>query len=241
MKFLKFVLMTGIIAAMCPAAANTVIHMQQQVLEFEQAPKLVDVLAKIPSPETVYWPTAALFEHSEDLIQLQQRVVADLNRIVAAEQNSVLAKQANRMLEQISSWRLGKRSEFAIYFERSRIIPALNPRLKEGVFYLSTPQRNTKLPVFGASSISFVDFEFSQQISELYAKTTDSNADKSYIWVIDPDGVANKVGVAYWNRQQALTRPGQQFFIPFVKASLPHNLRTLNEDIVRLLQHRVIS
>ena len=62
-------------------------------------------------------------------------------------------------------------------------------------------------------------------------------ADKSTAFVIQPDGHVGEVSYAYWNRKQAYFAPGAIVFIAF--DSLPSEFSTLNQNIIKLLRHKV--
>ncbi|CAM5220717.1 capsule biosynthesis GfcC family protein [Alishewanella longhuensis] len=242
MKFSNALFLTTLLGVFSyNATANTVVHVHQQPIEFTELPRLSDILLHVQDEKSIYWPTAALFRYSDTLLQLQQKTVADLQLLAELNTGAMLGERAKVLAAEIATWRIAERSTYPVYFERARLVASLNPRLTEGTYYLATPARNVQLAVFGATDVTAVTFAFQQQITDIFQQHALPFADRSEIWVIEADGSANKVGVAYWNKQKVISRPGQQFYIPFAKSKLPASLKDLNNDIVTLLQHRVIS
>lgn len=223
------------------ALAETRVYIQDKSISFTVAPRLNEVLTHLPSEQFIYFPTVALFKQSEALVSLQSKVVNDLRQLAGLQQANQAGSVATALAKEIESWQIAERSNVSVFYERARLVPSLNPRLSNGVFYLAVAPRSERLAVFGATNNNAIAFKFEQAIAEIYSASALSIADNSFIWVIEPDGTSRKVGVAYWNKQKDLSRPGQQFFIPFASSVLPSHLQDLNSNIVSLLRHRVIS
>lgn len=242
MKFSNVLFLTSLLGMFSyNALANVTVHVRQQQLEFTELPRLNDVLQQVRDTANIYWPTAALFRDSESLVLLQQKTVADLRLLAELTTDNLLADSAKKLATEIENWLIAQRSEYKVHYERAGLELSLNPRLSQGTYYLAVPARSTQLAVFGATDSRTVTFAFAQQVAAVYQQHALAIADKNEIWVIAPDGTLSKVGVAYWNKQHANTRPGQQFYIPFAKNKLPTPLKDLNDNIVTLLRHRVIS
>lgn len=242
MKLLNaFTLMVTLSLVSHASFAKTIVNIAEQAISFSETPRITDVLAHITNEDAVYWPAVALYEESTELRQLQQKVIKELNALSQLNVKPPLAELAVALANDIESWTVAQRSPYAIHFERARLVPSLNPRLREGEFYLSLPGRNTQLPVWGATSSPNIAFAFKQQMVDIYQQLALPTADSSFIWLVEPDGTIVKVGIAYWNKQVYFSRPGQQLFIPFAASQLPAAFQNLNNDIVTLLRHRVIS
>lgn len=242
MKFSNALFLTTLLGVFSyNALANVTVHVRQQPLEFAELPRLSDVLKQVDNTADIYWPTAALFRESESLALLQQKTVADLQLLAASTADTLLADSAKKLANEVQNWLIAQRSHYPVHYERAGLELSLNPRLSQGTYYLAAPARKPQLAVFGATDSRAVTFAFAQQVAAVYQQHALAIADKNEIWVIEPDGALSKVGVAYWNKQHASTRPGQQFYIPFAKNKLPTPLKDLNDNIVTLLRHRVIS
>ncbi len=66
-----------------------------------------------------------------------------------------------------------------------------------------------------------------------------SGAERSYAWVIYPDGRAQKVPVAYWNKRHVEPMPGSIIFVGFGDSLWTNKWEMLNADILHSLTHRI--
>jgi len=66
-----------------------------------------------------------------------------------------------------------------------------------------------------------------------------SGADRSYAWVIYPDGRVQKAPVAYWNARHIEAEPGAVLWVGFDPRAVPDDFTGLNEQIVALLTRRI--
>ena len=66
-----------------------------------------------------------------------------------------------------------------------------------------------------------------------------SGADRSYAWVIYPDGRTQKVPVAYWNKRHVEPMPGSIIFVGLDDAFWSSEPEALNVDILHTLTQRI--
>lgn len=65
-----------------------------------------------------------------------------------------------------------------------------------------------------------------------------SGADRSYAWVIYPDGRTQKAPVAYWNKRHVEPMPGSILFVGFADSLWTNKYEALNAEILRSLSQR---
>lgn len=76
-------------------------------------------------------------------------------------------------------------------------------------------------------------------VSYLEGQSLLSGADRSYAWVIYPDGRSQKVPVAYWNRRHVEPMPGSIIFVGLDDAVWSSEPDALNADILHTLTQRI--
>ncbi|SQA98242.1 SLBB-domain like (DUF1017) [Cedecea neteri] len=66
-----------------------------------------------------------------------------------------------------------------------------------------------------------------------------SGAERSYAWVIYPDGKIEKAPVAYWNKRHIEPSPGSLIFVGFSDRLFSATFDELNQQILNTLTHRI--
>lgn len=60
-------------------------------------------------------------------------------------------------------------------------------------------------------------------------------ADRNYVYVIQPDGTTEQIGVAHWNQQHATLAVGAVIYLPVNPSALSPEAQALNRDMTALL------
>ncbi|CAG8998553.1 MAG: hypothetical protein CENE_00504 [Candidatus Celerinatantimonas neptuna] len=63
--------------------------------------------------------------------------------------------------------------------------------------------------------------------------------DPSYVWVVTPDTHIRRIGVSYWNTQQAYLAPGSIIYVP-LKSNFAHSYKKFNQSMMRLYAAQVL-
>ncbi|MNY46879.1 hypothetical protein D3C86_1821010 [compost metagenome] len=66
-----------------------------------------------------------------------------------------------------------------------------------------------------------------------------AGAERSYAWVVYPDGRTQKAPVAYWNKRHIEPMPGSVIFVGFADHFWTKAYDGLNTDILHSLTHRI--
>ncbi|GHK97265.1 hypothetical protein ECZU20_20150 [Escherichia coli] len=66
-----------------------------------------------------------------------------------------------------------------------------------------------------------------------------SGADRSYAWVVYPDGRTQKAPVAYWNKRHVEPMPGSIIYVGLADSVWSKTPDALNADILQTLTQRI--
>ncbi|HAL2069093.1 TPA: hypothetical protein H5X65_002323, partial [Escherichia coli] len=66
-----------------------------------------------------------------------------------------------------------------------------------------------------------------------------SGADRSYAWVVYPDGRTQKAPVAYWNKRHVEPMPGSIIYVGLADSVWSETSDALNADILQTLTQRI--
>lgn len=191
----------------------------------------------IHTNDVVYWPAAGLFEAqnteldstlTDILSQLEQ---ATLVAPPAAQQ--ALNDFRDFLLKSTFRQRVNTPIEHDYHLSAGR----LNPKLS-GNYWLYLPAKPHQVWLTGAlkqqQALPFAPLMNAQDYLDKTTLLNKHGLDE--VWVISAKGELSTQGVAYWNKQDTYILPGDMVFVPFNALS-----KQLNQQIAKLLQHRVIS
>ncbi len=111
-----------------------------------------------------------------------------------------------------------------------------NPLVQPGD-RLVYPLRPAQVRVMGAVNTD-CELPFSpgyQPLDYLKACPRAPGADRSYLYVVQPDATVRHVGVAHWNAESANVAVGAVIYVPFSAARLSSDTPDLNDELARLL------
>ncbi|SEA28631.1 capsule biosynthesis GfcC family protein [Alkalimonas amylolytica] len=212
---------------------------------YAEPPRLSQLLAEVPHPEQQYWPAAALYRQSEHLQQQKQDLLSRLQRL---EQHWQLRNHTQNILvlqsirQQVSGWQLAERQAVRIDYDLARISQTANPRLDPGHYILRLAPRPEQVLFVGAIAEERGLLHQGAASVHSYLKALPSlqRTDPSWLYVVQANGQIQQVGRAYWNRQHLELQPGSQVFLPLHPRILPKEFRSLNQELVQLVAHRIL-
>ncbi|MCC5824638.1 capsule biosynthesis GfcC family protein [Alkalimonas sp.] len=212
---------------------------------YAEPPRLSQLLTLVPQPEQLYWPAAALYRQSSQIQQQQQELLTRLQRLEQHWQlrnhtQNVLVLQSLR--QQVNNWQLAERQVVSIDYDLARIHKAANPRLDPGHYILRLAPRPDEVLFVGA--IAEERALPHQNAASVHAYLSGlpalQQADPSWLYVVQANGHIAQVGRGYWNRQHQELQPGSQVFLPLHPRILPKEFRSLNQELVQLVAHRIL-
>lgn len=222
------------------AQAKVEITLNNKHFTYQTPPTLVEALAPVGLAQNWYWPASKLFRlPAESIEQERAQILTQLERLksgLAAEQQAdIIALQYV-----IGQWQLAERILLPIDYDRARIEPTFNRRFDPGNYILQLERRPSTVTFWGAvkTSVSLnhqgasavADYMPGVRISDL--------AERSWVWLVQPDGRVERVGVAAWNYQHIEAMPGALIYVPFSFTFFNDDLQRLNQRLVALSLHR---
>lgn len=224
------------------------VQYNKQYYGFMTLPRLSEVVAPAATAPALYWPAGRLY-HTDaaqvvELEQTRQQLLQQLNALqqrYLQQQEPELAASVGHLKQQIGSWVLAKQQWMLLDPDVVRIKPELNPKLLPGQYLLQVTGRPTSLAISGLVKNQQLPFrnvtdaaDYMQDIDYLYG------ASKSFLYILPAGKPVMLAKTGLWNRQRQEIPPGAMIFVPFEQRLLPGGFTELNQQIVALLQHRVI-
>lgn len=240
MRFIKmtaYILLVGIWSTACANTLKVDVNGEQHL--FIEPIRLAKLLAKVAQPEDVYWPSAALFVASDDVILRKQHLIRALtDRLTQLPKGAADQHYLANFVATLSTMQVARRVELVVDFERSRRIKKFNPLLSQGQFYLSAKPTSPNIMLLGAveQSKALLSNTEVKLVESLYTDFANSSANNSWIfWSMDG---ANwqKTGIAYWNSQPINLAAGAILYIPFSSSVLGDDAELINQQILLVLR-----
>lgn len=192
-----------------------------------------------------WWPGTVIAESLATAVQQdqQRQLLARLSALSAdfRQDNDLdLADTVDRVRGQLAALTVTGRQFVSLDADEIRLQAGANRRLV-GDYSLYLLAKPTSVHIFGAVTPTGAQPFLVSRDADDYLLTHQrlSGAEKSYAWVILPNGQAKSVPVAYWNRRHNEVAPGSAIYVGFSSWSLPRAYQDINEKIVSLLTHRI--
>lgn len=218
---------------------------QAQPVMVDNAARLQQLVTNPALAGHTWWPGTVIAERLATEVQLQKQrdVVAGLSAWGAelrGDNDDALANSVERLRSQIAGLKVTGRQFVSLDPDVISLDHDAN-RALSGEYSVYTLARPTSVHIFGVLTPTGPQpFVAGQDVSDyLVTHQRLSGAERSYAWVILPDGSRQSLPVAYWNRRHNEVAPGSIIFVGFSSWSLPHAYQGLNEQIVSLLTHRI--
>lgn len=234
--------MTLFIAPLALAAGTVDVYINgaKEAKTLTDAAHLADLVAQ-PRLENSWWPGAVIAEKQATAVALQQKqtLMAQLGAL-AADENGDDAAAINAVRQQLQTLNITGRQFVSLDPDSVRLGRRANPPL-EGQYSLWVGQQPTTVSVFGLISrpgkTAFVPGK--DVAAYLDEMSLLSGADRSYAWVIYPDGRKEKAPVAYWNKRHIEPMPGSIIFVGFADSLWTKKYDDLNAALLRALAQRI--
>ena len=209
-------------------------------LQYSQPVRLTKVLddiqSKITSDINAFPIASQLFDNrkQKEAQTLQNSVLARLQLIKTTTDYPV-----EQLIADIKQWNTSYRLNTSLDYDAIRMNPELDPLLS-GHFELTFPQRDRKVELIGLikrpTRVSITDY--SSIAALMRDMATLPHADPSFVWVVYPDGYAERVGYAYWNNAATRLTSNSTIYVGFNSDSDP--IISLEKDIIKLISMRKV-
>lgn len=204
------------------------------------AERLLDLVGQ-PRLATSWWPAAVIGEERATVTARRQQQ-ALLGRLAAlsAKEDGEVAAAINALRRQIQALKVTGRQFVNLDPDAVRVSERGNPPL-QGNYTLWVGPQPTQVTLFGLiSQPGDQPFVPGRDVADYLAgQRLLSGADRSYVWVIYPDGRSQKAPVAYWNKRHIEPMPGSIIFVGFADSLWSRTPETINTDILHTLTQRI--
>lgn len=211
-----------------------------QPKKLTDAAHLIDLVGQ-PRLANSWWAGAVISERQASIAaeQRHQALLAQLSAL-AGEEDGDDAAAISAVRQQLQTIKVTGRQIVPLDPDQVRVEPGANPPLLGEYTLWVGPQPST-VTVFGlVSRPGKKPFTPGRDVvSYLDDMSLLSGAERSYAWVIYPDGRTQNVPVGYWNRRHVEPMPGSVIFVGFSKRVWTHEYDDLNADILHSLTHRI--
>jgi hypothetical protein len=243
MKKIPFPLIALLFASALGHAESTVTvysKSQTQPQVIKDAERLADLVTR-PELSRSWWPGAVISERQASAAeeQKQQQLLARLGE-VAADEGGDDGAAINGLRQQLSAIHVTGRQFVNLDPDWVRLRPQANVPL-QGEYSLWTGPQPTTITLVGlVSSPGIKPFTPGRSVDEyLDDISLLSRAERSYAWVIYPNGKTEKAPVAYWNKRHIEPSPGSLIFVGFSDRLFSSTFDELNQQILNTLTHRI--
>ncbi|MDN8601539.1 capsule biosynthesis GfcC family protein [Citrobacter sp. S2-9] len=204
------------------------------------AEHLIDLVGQ-PRLANSWWPAAVISEE-QATATAQREQQALLARLAAygRDDNGGDAAAISVLCQQIQALKVTGRQFIPLDPDTVRVGERSNPPL-QGNYTLWVGPQPASVTLFG-----LVNRPGSQPftpgrdvVSYLEGQSLIAGADRSYAWVVYPDGRTQKVPVAYWNKRHVEPMPGSIIFVGLSDSVWSNTPDALNADILHTLTQRI--
>ncbi|MDF3125745.1 capsule biosynthesis GfcC family protein [Rheinheimera sp. 1928-s] len=238
----------GISVAKAATPVVLVEHQGKYQGYFEQ-PRLGLVVYQLNTSASLYWPAAKLFKTDVDTkLKLEQQRTELQNQLAALkhefqqDSDSALAASVEKLEKDIASWELAGNMNLPLDPDSVRAKKSLNPLLAEGQYKLLVSARPTELQMEGLVAEHKMPLRNAVSVdSYLGSISILEGGSDSFVYVIPASGEFYIAKTGLWNKSHQEVSPGSLLFIPFEQRHLPSEFSDINEQIVELLLHKVVT
>lgn len=204
------------------------------------AEHLIDLVGQ-PRLANSWWPGAVISEERATAsAQRQKQAVLTRLAALSAEESGDDAAALNTLHQQIQALKITGRQQVNLDPDVVRVSERGNPPL-QGNYSLWVGGQPAEVTLFGLISRPGKQpfMPGRDVVSYLDGQSLLSGADRSYAWVIYPDGRTQKVPVAYWNKRHVEPMPGSIIFVGLDESFWNSEPESLNADILHTLTQRI--
>ncbi len=204
------------------------------------AEHLIDLVGQ-PRLANSWWPGAVIAEEKAT-VKAQSQQQALLARLAALSANASGndAAAINALRQQVQALKVTGRQPVNLDPDSVRVSERGNPPL-QGNYTLWVGGQPTHVTLFGLISRPGKQpfMPGCDVASYLDGQDRLSGADRSYAWIVYPDGRTQKVPVAYWNKRHVEPMPGSIIVVGLDDAFWSSEPEALNADILHTLTQRI--
>jgi hypothetical protein len=214
------------------------VNYNKNILHFDNDERLSNI-ANHYAHKGVYWPASKLFSKSEPV----PTSTSLKDTIANSDYTDELKKELNEIALYLEGFSFLKRISMRIDLDLARTQEELNPSFVDGEYLLTLTNRPKQLEIVGAvnQQTALPLITNGELLKYLSSVEISSNANNSFVYLIQATGAVQKLGIAYWNRENVIIHPGDTIFVPFKSPGFLQTEATneINSQIIELLRSRV--
>ncbi|WP_340678576.1 capsule biosynthesis GfcC family protein [Paraglaciecola sp.] len=220
--------------------AKVSVQINQEVFNFSENPRLVGVLAQVAVGKQWYWPASALYRLNSSRAENQRDQIIKKLESIQLSLSSADSSHVSYLIEQIKQWSIADRIPIPIDYDAAQMNANNNPQFENGEYRLELRLRPQTASIFGLTSQALTINLANNQCAHSYIQQFSSSlASNDFAYIIQPDGVSKKIGIAYWNQGCTELMPGSQIYIPLPESQFFIENSMLNAQIVALAKNRI--
>ena len=200
-------MMLGLLSYSATADIAVTFNVAGQIYTFDRPVRLATVLSIVEQKPTQYWANAAVYQlNAPELEQQRADILQQLAALIREQTKGCSEyRQLSALYQEIGSWQLMRRLKLIVDYDQARLNPALNPQFNTGEYYIRFKQRSQVIRLTGmVQQATALPFKTGLTVTD-YIDSVDltANAHRDIAYLLEPDGDAKKLGLAYWNHQAA--------------------------------------
>lgn len=204
--------------------------------------RLLDVITASQPDAQGYWLGAAWLR--QPLLAQQARLKAGvlfdlqtLQRAALAASREGRALAAARLYQQVQALPVTGRQQAMLDPVAVEVGFAPNPLVSDGDRLVYPPRPDSVRVVGAVAAACTLAFQSLQRpLDYLHACPALAEADRDYLWLIQPDGHVTRLGIAAWNREEGTPpAPGSTLLVPIRSDDLDPLTPELNQQLAEFL------
>lgn len=222
------------------AQSNVNIQYVNNTFQYENNPRISEVLKRVRVSVDFYWHGASLYDLDDAFAkQLQQDALKELDTILN-ETDVATAKYRTvlNVKNQVSNWQVAKKLPAVIDLDLLRVKDELDAQLDDGNYFLYLPFRVHQVTVVGAvdesASIAHKPMQPVQAYFDNGTIKKSDYADNEFVFIIHPNGEYKKVALGVHNRMHIEVPPGGIIYVPLREVQFDSTNANLNTKIAEL-------
>ncbi|MEO3678862.1 capsule biosynthesis GfcC family protein [Rheinheimera sp. FR7-31] len=222
--------------------AKVTVKVNGEQHNYEERPRLTEVLQPYALQQRWYWPAAALYRiDSQRAEHIRRDLVVLGEEILQQTDDTALQDALKLLLLQVNQWQLAERIFIPLDYDAASVQVSLNPLFDAGSYSVMLKRRPTMVHIAGAvsRSVSVPHNSASHVKVYLQEEQFSHGADRSRVAVVQPDGRVIIAGTESWNSEHVEAMPGAQLLVLFAEPLLDKRFATLNNLLQQLAVHRI--
>jgi hypothetical protein len=210
-------------------------------LQLKSRPRLEQLLQQLQPADDLYWPAARFYRNDPlrhyGFERMRRELLLQLGEIKRLAGKDAVPEDFTSL---IRTARLAAPVALQLDPDAVAAKEELNKQLDNGDYILRVGKRPKELEIVGFAGLSRQAHHYASSVRDYTSGLNFSAlADQSVVYLLSPSLTVTAAGRAIWNESPEQIRPGTLLYIPVDESALGADFQGINQQIIRLLQHRV--